>query len=117
MGLDIFGWVELHEKPLNKWRGVIKIHDLLGRDYTAYHYLFSDIAQRRCMPDDASREARYELDEDGYLSHSWIMWEEINQSEWQSKGFSETWQLLIEMMRLLTLTYGANSVRLVVAFS
>ena len=125
MSTNIIGWVEIYDEGgRHKWRGAIKIDYLLRQDYMAFGYLFGvtheavtdPIAARRGLPGDVSREARYGLDLDGYLDHSWATWAEINASGWQNKKFTEDWWLLLEMVRLLAETYGDDGVRLVVAF-
>ncbi len=79
MSLSIIGWVEIRDETWNKWRGVIKIDHLMQQDYTAYGYFFGvwheaitdPVVPKRGLPNDASREARYDLDSEGYVEHSW----------------------------------------------
>ena len=55
MGVDCFGWIEVQDPatpncatPRNPdwWSGVIRIHDIVDRDYDAYGYFF-DVVRRR----------------------------------------------------------------------
>jgi hypothetical protein len=147
MGSDISGWVEaLHyerEDGFRYWVGVVKIDELVERNYGMFGNLFGhrnvggfvSIAARRGMPDDASDAARHQLVDEGGRDRTWIVWEEIKAINWDDEGEEETlggpsfgrkvrrrdtlepgWTTLWKLMEVLGDVFGPGNVRLVVWF-
>ena len=89
MGTDIDGWVEVKSTTGN-WRGVIKIQPLLDRHYDMFSCLFGvknyagfvPVVEERGMPVDSSYQARFDHWHLVSHSHTWIMWEEILNINW-----------------------------------
>lgn len=97
MGVDIDGWIEVRDKPLDDffseitWFGVIQVGVLLHRNTNAFGCLFGvrnpsgfvPIAAHRGLPPDASDRVRGEIKEpDEYHSHTWVTWSELQQVDW-----------------------------------
>jgi len=99
MGTDIHGWVEIKqiqavaEDPSHpaRWEGVIKIDNLIRRNYDMFSSLFGissyaafvPIAPARKLPHDLSEEttADYVTWEE-ILGETWISWAEIAAVDW-----------------------------------
>lgn len=85
MGIDIAGWVEVLE--FNQWKAVIRVTDIVSRNYDAFGCLFGvmnsacfePLAAGRGVPDDASDELITDFLswEDDAFDPTWIGWEEL----------------------------------------
>src|SRR5262245_29685685 len=91
MGTDIHGWIEVRPTWVREgepWRAVVRVDEMVPRDYDAFQCLFGvtdfagfrPIAARRGLPDDCSdllrRDLRFELDGEAIdvepLDPSWL---------------------------------------------
>ncbi|MFA4798600.1 hypothetical protein [Pyrococcus kukulkanii] len=92
MGLDIYGWVEV--RYLDRWWAVVKIDNILSRNYEMFSLLFGvdrlggvnmTIAGMRGFPDDASTEAERDYQAAEKPPASWITYEEIENFDWNTE--------------------------------
>jgi hypothetical protein len=150
MGVDCYGWVEVQESAVHagenvhvpaSWSGVIRINDLIERNYSVFGYFFdvcnrfaSAVAGHRGIPAKVSDEARAEmidplrelsrealvnakLDPADVPGATWVLWGEIVASGWRAHiDPSPGWDLLFALMEQLAVHYSGNGVRLVVWF-
>jgi len=124
MGTDIDGWIECRRRLIDEetWEAVMKLGFVyFGRDYNAFGQLFGvrntkstqSIAAKRGLPDDVSPPVKEEARGAGLFAHSWISWQELQQSNW--KGDTH-WQALRKILEVFAGLYGDENVRLVVWF-
>ena len=150
MGVDCYGWVEVQEPTTHAgadvhvpafWSGVIRINDLIERNYSVFGYFFdvrnrfaSAVAGHRGIPAKVSEEARAEmidplrelsrqalvnarLDPAQVPGATWVLWSEIEASGWRAHiELSPGWDLLFALMEQLAAHYNRDRVRLVVWF-
>lgn len=133
MGVDCYGWVEVHDPSSGEgvrfpewWSGVIRINDIVDRNYQAYGYFFdvrnpfeSSLAGGRGAPLMMSQEALADAGDSNDLAGvSWVLWSEIEASDWRTRPELEAlgWGLLFSLMANLAEYYGGDRVRLVIWF-
>ncbi|MEL6270459.1 MAG: hypothetical protein AAFV33_06405 [Chloroflexota bacterium] len=93
MGTDIHGWVEVLLYPTDpwQWRGVIRIDDIMWRQYDGFANLFGlnnfagfrPIVGKRGLPDDVSEQVILDEWVDMSHSHTWITHSEILAIDWE----------------------------------
>ena len=142
--MDIHGGVEIWSEgqedndDAKQWWPVINVEVMLNQNYALFGSLFgvrnpttfAPVAEGRFLPDDASERIRRETDDEGYLDHTWITWEELKAIDWDEVGWineneqltrhsvlGDLGQLLMELMASLARHYGDPNVRLVVWFN
>ena len=133
MGVDCYGWVEVHDPSSRNdvrfsdwWSGVIRINDIVDRNYRAYGYFFdvrnpfdTSLAGRRGAPPKLSQEALADAGDPADLSAaSWVLWSEIQANDWRTRPELGAlgWELLFTLMENLAEYYGSERVRLVIWF-
>jgi hypothetical protein len=137
VGVDCYGWVEVHNPTDIRgvrfgdwWSGVIRINDIVDRNYRAYGYFFdavnhvdSPLAGHRGVPSQMSHEALADAaafadDPTELTGVTWILWSEIQASDWRtiSDLGALGWELLFTLMADLAAVYGGDHVRLVIWF-
>lgn len=133
MGVDCYGWVEVHDPSSREvvrfpqwWSGVIRINDIVDRNYRVYGYFFdirnpfdTSLAGRRGAPPMMSQEALVDAgDPTDLAGASWVLWSEIEASDWRTRPELEAlgWGLLFMLMANLAEFYGGDRVRLVIWF-
>jgi hypothetical protein len=138
MGVDCYGWVEVCDPDWHSrdaptsfvgWRAVVKIDDIVERNYRVYGFFFgvhdpthvyTAVAGRRGLPPHVSEEVRLEFDNDDDAARSaasWVLWSELKASNWQSTiELTAGWKLLFTLMESLADQYGEQRVRLVIWF-
>jgi hypothetical protein len=135
MGVDCSGWVEVNDPRRHGvgppyfpklWSAVIRIDDIVDRNYDLYGYFFSvykhpdnAIASRRGLPAQLSEQVEAETEDPTSLltAVTWILWSEILVSDWQANiKLSPGWSLLFTLMEQLATDYGNTRVRLVIWF-
>lgn len=123
MGCDVHGWIEIRPyKTVDPkfWTSVIKIDNIVGRNYDMFGLLFGvrnycnfkPIAEGRGMPkyaehqkkDDEEDNRSYaqiesdDLDVDGH-SHTWISQSEIEKINWEAKSESEDERIHLYLLK------------------
>jgi hypothetical protein len=134
MGTDCYGWVEVRDPTTpasaapgfpNWWSGVIRINDIVERDYRVFGYFFgvrnpfdAAVAGRRGIPVQLSEEALADAaDPTDMHAASWLLWSEVQASDWRSMvELTPGWGLLFSLMEQLAAHFGDERVRLVVWF-
>lgn len=135
MGVDCYGWIEVRDPSTytnatpgfpDWWSGVVRIHDIVDRDYEAYGYFFdvyrrreTAIAGRRGIPPQVSQEVLSDklFDPVDPSGASWVGWNELQSRDWEgSIQLSPGWALVFSLMERLAAQYSAERVRLVVWF-
>ena len=106
MSCDIYGWVEInngkyekvsrrkHSKKIDGWDGIINIKGLWLHNYEMFGSLFGvrnrggfePIANWRGLPEIISREVLEDPTNLSCHAHSWIIWEEIKNINWEETG-------------------------------
>ncbi len=99
MGADIYGFAEIFKNvPADgpeAWVGVMRLHELVERNYGMFGALFGvrnidgfvPAFAGRGLPADASEATAIESsDLDGGVRPSWILWSELSAVEWDAIG-------------------------------
>ena len=126
MGVDCYGWVEVCDQW---WKAVVKIDDIVERNYRLYGFffgvhdpthLYTAVAGRRGLPPHVSEEVRQVAGDDDDVVQSaatWVLWSEMQASNWQATiELSAGWKMLFTLMEDLADHYGERRVRLVIWF-
>jgi hypothetical protein len=140
MGTDINGWVEGRPDWADEddpWVAIINVGMILGRSYETFRRLFGvrlyendpivPLAANRGLPADMSLTVQKETalapgeESERYLdgwicchSASWLGWSEIQSLKWSE--FGEDYQLLFQLMQVLSDGKRYADLRLVVWF-
>ena len=131
MGTNIHGYVEINpikESDADVWLVVIDIGSVVEQDYRVFARLFgvrvkqqhAILADHRGLPTDSvnHRQHHITLSED-VVHHSWVTWQEINDFMPQHLDLDVElwgWHWVFNSMQTLAARFGAENVRLVVAF-
>ena len=123
MSTDITGWVEIKRNDRNDlWLGVVNILPIMNRNYLMFDFLFGGRSEnyeealaplRRLQKTEVSRQA-----ESGGNYESWIGLDQLLAIDWtqHQEIFSDDWQRLIQIMKLLAENDRVTEVRLIVNF-
>ena len=101
VSVDCYGWVEVNDprkhalgaSRIPKWGAVVRIDDIVDRDYDAYGFFFnvyhhsdSAIASRRGLPLHISESVEAETEDPTSIltAVTWIPWSEVLGSNWQA---------------------------------
>lgn len=138
MGADIHGWVEGRTRWIDDeevWFGLINAGSLLHRNYEAFARLFGvrnydnlpALAPDRGFPPVVSDEVQLEFEtmtekklaqyldfEHDFHSATWASWEELETVDWSP--FNESFQILWQLMNVLSQSTDFSEIRLVVWF-
>ena len=121
MGRDLQGWIEVKDWYKDKWDGVVKIGFPLrqgGRNYAMEdHFFFGKDAIVGCrgLPEILSPEVEAEREDiaNSFFScKSWLNWSEMILIDWTI--IAGEWQLLYDLMEILTKSHGEENVRMVI---
>lgn len=127
MGADIHGWVEARSRWVEDeelWSPLVNAGALLDRNYLAFARLFGvrnysnipALAAQRGFPQFLSSVVQEDTELYAEYCHSatWATWEELKTVDWTL--FNESFQLLRQLMELLSQSPNFNQIRLVVWF-
>ena len=123
MGLSLQGWIEIKNRYRDEWNGVVKIGIPLlqgGRNAAMYDHFFyggDAIVGCRGLPEIFSPEIEAERDQiehSAFSCKSWLNWREMLLIDWDNIG--DDWQLLYDMMEILSKSHGEENVRMVIWF-
>jgi hypothetical protein len=111
------------------WEAVVKIDDIVERNYRVYGFLFgvhdpthlyTAVAGRRGLPPHVSQEVRQAVGDDDDVVQSaatWMLWSEMQASNWRATiELSTGWKILFTLMQDLADQYSEQRVRLVIWF-
>lgn len=131
MGTDIQGYVEvnyINESEVDVWLVVIDIGSVVERDSRVFARLFGIrvkeqheiLAAHRGVPTDSFNHRKYHLTLGEDMVHqSWATWQEISNFMPQHLDLDVElwgWHWVFNSMQTLAARFGAENVRLVVAF-
>ena len=131
MGTNIHGYVEINsikESNTDLWLVVIDIGSIVEQNYRVFARLFGVrvkeqhqiLANHRSLPTDSINHRQYQLTPGEDMVHqSWATWREISNFMPQHLDLDIElwgWHWVFNRMQTLAARFGAENVRLVVAF-